>query len=129
MQSQLALLGCVTRPVTLLPASQMEPIRTLGDAARVALQVSHRTQDELAEHLHKSKGYISLLLSDQRDWPAKLLEKLVHFTGCASVMQFQARRFGLELYADEVRIRKAALKAQSDLIDAEIRAIDRAEAA
>jgi len=112
MQTEMALLGLTSPPMRLVSPAELRLLRSDGEAARLALQRAGMSQEQLAERLAKSTGYVSLLLTDQRNWPAKLLRQVARLTGCAAPLQRQASELGLEIYADEIKTRKAALLAE-----------------
>lgn len=112
MQTELPVMGSVTRPKYQHPPSEIRACKSKAQACRVALLHSGMTQESVAERLHKTAGYMSMLLSGKRDWPDKLLGRFMHVTGSLAPLQWDALQEGVSLYVDEVEQRKAQLRAE-----------------
>lgn len=116
-QAEFPIVGSATRPKFQHPASEIRICKNKAQACRVSLMHSGLTQETVAGRLHKTAGYISMLLSGKRDWPDKLLKKFMHVTGSLAPLQWDAMQEGVELYVDTVAQRKAQLIAELNEID------------
>lgn len=112
MQTELPVMGSVTRPKYQHPHPEIRACKSKAQACRVALLHSGMTQESVAERLHKTAGYMSMLLSGKRDWPDKLLGRYMHVTGSLAPLQWDAMQEGVELYADPVKVELAQLEAR-----------------
>lgn len=111
-QNELALLGSVIRPKYQHPHAEIRACEKKFHACRIAMTHAAITQEMLAERIGKTPGYVSMLMSGKRDWPDKLLRKLMTVTGSMAPLQWDAMREGVELYADPVRVELAQLEAR-----------------
>lgn len=112
MQTELSVMGSITRPKYQHPVLEIRACKSKAQACRVALLHSGMTQESVAERLHKTAGYVSMLLSGKRDWPDKLLGKFMHVTGSLAPLQWEAVQQGVDLYVDAKRAREAEILAE-----------------
>lgn len=112
MQTELQVMGSVTRPKYQHPHAEIRACKSKAQACRVALLHAGMTQDTAAERLDKTAGYVSMLLSGKRDWPGKLLTKFMNVTGSLAPLQWDAMQEGVELYADPIKVELAQLEAR-----------------
>lgn len=112
MQTELPVMGSITRPKYQHPSTEIRACKSKAEACRVALLHSGMTQETAAGRLHKTPGYLSMLLSGKRDWPDKLLRKFMHVTGSLAPLQWDAMHEGVDLYIDAKRQREAELVAE-----------------
>ncbi len=117
MQTELGIMGSVTRPKLQHPAAEIRCCKSKAQACRVSLMHSGLTQETVAARLHKTAGYLSMLLSGKRDWPDRLLNKFMHVTGSLAPLQWEALQQGVEIYVDHVAQRKAQLLAELQQLD------------
>ena len=111
-QLEMGLLGSTSAPRYQHPASEIRICRDMADAVWLALRHARMTQEALADRIGVSASYMSLLLNGKRPWQQRQLEAIRRVTGSLATLQLSALREGVELYADPVETRKAALKAE-----------------
>lgn len=112
MQKELPLIGSVTRPAYTHPASEMALCTSMTQAAYLAIRHARLTQDEAAERLCVTAGYLSMLLTGKRHWSEDKLRRLMTITGSMAPAQWLCASVGAALYVDPVETRKAALRAE-----------------
>ncbi|WP_411887378.1 helix-turn-helix domain-containing protein [Hydrocarboniphaga effusa] len=111
-QGEMALMGVVTRPKFKHPDSVIRVLKSMSDAVAVSMSHAQMSQQDLADAIHVSKSYMSRLFGGQRPWQQKHLERVRKATGSLATLQYAAMKEGLEVYVDEVEVRKAQLRAE-----------------
>lgn len=110
MQRELALLGNVVRDLALHPASEIAACETLAQAIYRALMHSGDTQESIASRINVSASYLSLILSNKRICPSRLVLDIARETKSAAPLQWMAAQVGASVYVDELAVREARLE-------------------
>lgn len=112
MQKEFPLIGSVTRPTYVHPASEMALCNSMTQAAYLAIRHARLTQDEAADRLCVTAGYLSMLLTGKRHWSEDKLRRLMTITGSMAPLQWLCISVGALLFVDPVETRKAQLRAE-----------------
>lgn len=112
MQRELPLIGSATRPVHVHPVAEIALCKTLQQAAYIALRHAGLTQEDAADRLAVTGGYMSMLMTGKRKWSEDKIRRLVTITGSLAPLQWLAVQAGVSLYVDPVETRKAQLIAE-----------------
>lgn len=117
-QGELSLLGLASRPPHKHPPSELALCGCMSDAVWLSMRHARLTQELLAESIHVSPAYMSMLLNGKRPWQAKHLERIRQHTKSLATLQYAALREGLDLYVDPLTVREAQAKAELEEIAA-----------
>ena len=112
MQGELGLVGSATRPRYRHPLSEIRLCTKVTHAVRLSLSHAQMDQETLAERIGVSPSYMSLLLNGKRPWQQRQLQMIRTVTGSLATLQFAAMQEGVELYVDDVEVRKAQLRSE-----------------
>lgn len=112
MQTAFPLLGSATRPTYFHPVADMALCQSITHAVYLALRHAQMTQEEAAERLAVTGGYMSMLMTGKRHWSEDKIRRLMTITGSMAPLQWLCASVGAQLYADPVETRKAALRAE-----------------
>ena len=116
MQSEMCLLGSVTRPHKLHDWAELKSCRTKAQVCRVSLIHSGFSQEHVAERMGVTAGYLSLLLSGKRRWTDEVQRRFIAITGSLAPLQWDAEQQGVDLYVDPKRVALAQLEAERQRI-------------
>lgn len=109
-QKEFSLIGPATPGRYEHPDSEVRICRDMSDAVYISMRHAQMTQEVLAERIHVSPGYLSLMLNRKRPWQHKHLQRVRHTTGSMATLQFAAMQEGMDLYVDPVKARLAQLE-------------------
>jgi transcriptional regulator with XRE-family HTH domain len=118
MQRELALIGNVIRELELHPANEIAACKSLSDSIYRAMRHAGMSQESLAAKVSVTPSYLSLILADKRNCPAKLVLEIVSATKSAAPLQWMNAQVGATVYLDPVDVRKAQLRRELDALEA-----------
>lgn len=116
MQTELSLIGSITRDLKLHAPAELRGCKTMGQAGRVSLIHSGHSQEYIAERMGITPGYLSMLLSGKRHWTADVRRRFSRVTGSLATFQWDAMQDGLEVYYDAKQVALAQLEAERQRI-------------
>lgn len=112
MQREMPLMGDVKRPLHEHPKKEISACGSMAAAIWRALMHAGMTQEEAANRMGMTPGYLSLILNGRRNCPESVIRKIVSITGSLAPVQWLCAQYCGEFYADPVQSERAQLRAR-----------------